>query len=167
MAGQADLGQGPLQVGAGGVAAQGPVEGEVLQRAQVGLVARQVAQIGAAPGQVAPVDRPARHEHLAAAGRQQARQHPQQGGLAGAVAAQHQQGLAGAEFEIQGAEHRFFVAGEAEAAGLQQRRGVGGRGRHGRGMLPQAARRRAAAVSDAGPITRSRPGFTNRNRTFD
>ncbi|KAG1594719.1 hypothetical protein G6F46_014437 [Rhizopus delemar] len=66
--------------------------------------------------------------HLARAGPGQAGQHAQQGGLAGAIAALHQQGFAGVHVEIQRAEHGIVIAGEAQAAGGQQCRGVQGAG---------------------------------------
>src|SRR2546427_8738469 len=45
-------------------------------------------------------------------------------GLAGTIAALHQQGFAGVHMEVQRAEHRLVIAGEAQAAGGQQCRGV-------------------------------------------
>ena len=140
-------------VGASGGAEfrRGLAERVLHQRAEVGLVAGEVSEISAAAGQVVAVDGPALQRDLAVGGRQQAGQDPQQGGLAGTVAAQHQQGLARPQLEIEGAEHRLVVAREAKPAGLQQR-GRGGRGvGHCAGML----RAGAGAVHDAG---QGRPG---------
>ena len=101
-------------------------------------MAGQVADVRAATGQVSAVDDPPGEPDLAGAGRQQARQYAQQRGLAGAVAAAHEQRLAGVQFEIQRPEHRLVAAREREPAGEQQRNG-GGREAHGGGMLPHAS----------------------------
>ena len=115
-AGQADDGHRRL----GGLVAPPAVQAaevlEVAQRRQVGLEAGQVAEIGDVPGPRGGQGRRALDLHRACFRAQQPRQHAQQRGLAGAVAALHQQCLAGVHREVQRAEHGRVVAREREAA---------------------------------------------------
>ena len=99
---------------------------------EIGLVAGQVADVRAAAREMGAIDDPAGEPHLARAGREQAGEHAQQRRLAGAVAAAHEQRLAGGELEVERAEHRFVVAREGEPAGEQQRGGGGRRVHSGR-----------------------------------
>ncbi len=105
---------------------QAAQEVQVLQRVQIGLQCGQVAEVGDVTRALGIAGRPAIDLHLPGTRPGQARQHAQQGGFAGAIAALHQQGFAGVHMEVQRAEHRLVIAGKAQAAGGQQCRGVQG-----------------------------------------
>ncbi|MNT15597.1 hypothetical protein D3C72_1506600 [compost metagenome] len=128
VAGQTDDGQRIARHLTCAATVQAAQEMQVLQRVQIRLQRRQVAEVGDIARTLGVAGLLAVDQHLARARARQARQHAQQGGLAGTVAALHQQRLAGIHVEVQRAEHRLVIAGEAQAAGGQQCRGVQGAG---------------------------------------
>jgi hypothetical protein len=106
-------------------AVQAAQEVQVLQHGQLALQRGQVAEVGDGVGAAGRIGGAAFDLDAAGVRPQQAGKHAQQGGLAGAVAALHEQRLAGVDGKVQRAEHRLLVAGERQAMGGQQRDGSG------------------------------------------